>query len=1495
MSAYLRDTQLRRQLEEKVKEAARTRQAAEEGLQAARTVLDAGRQVDADVAEAAKPFAEAEAAMASREYKLAADKAREAKERGERIYRARVTAILESSRALVDLARDMKGDISDADASVKKSQDALAADDVDTAVDQAKKAWKRAEKVLLEHLSTSFSRAQALILSAKNLGRDAAPVEDLLSRARAAMESNDLPAAASYTKECLDTVTEDLQSVMDKETVDTEELLRTAQSLGAEAGKVPALIERSRKDVANLDFEKARNALRQGRTEAEKAIQQALGGRAAHFARFIQEAKGIGADTVPAEALFTRAEAALRGSQYKEGASLAQQGFQALQQAQFQQVLKTVAASREKFVAAVQLGLDLSGPLAQLNQARECLQRNAFRDAIEWAKKADAAVEQAAGRYRKAEDRLRDLHRALNEAEASGLATPGARRAAEQARDAYQRRASADFQHAIETAFAELRTAERGRVSEALQQAEDILHLSQKHGVDAGEAARIFEAADLAAKSGETRKALDLAAQAQSKADALITNHVADQIANLRDLLPQLGEATNTVRTFLDRAEGLSSARDHDAALLALAEAHSAVGGLTTAAASEAVEDLALCVRMGADLGADVSLVDSLYSELSGWLAEGKGSMVLGSRDRIRATLGTASDGLFNLVKARVAQAQVLKMDIEGMRELLKRSKMALSIENYHEGLVHLEKCAAEVNRATAAHREAQTTLASAAALLAEAKKRDVDVSRALELLLEGKRAFEQLDYERVMEFAAKARAETEKLMVLYASAQKILSSRERMELAARIGIDAPHLRDSLTEAKEAMKAKEYERALALGQRSEEEITKLIQDRIRALLDATEAAMAPAPESGPTPLGQDISKVRELLDAGQLAPAADAALRMHDELGKLKTHADETRTAIQRVKDLLTDVEAMSLEAPGTLRLLEQSEAVSRSGQFDEALDFAAKAEAEAAKERDKGIATLMRRFEEAVERANIDGTDTRSAREMLERARGLLRAKKYRQAISVAMRSEGEVERVALQQSMASQAVEAIERKLRDSRHPAPKVDAIVVEARKDLEAGEFVKALDKAIRASDGLSESRERAEEAVDLRDRVRALLATAQEVGADATKFSSIIEEGDAAYQQGNFPTAEAAFRQALEWGQGLVRAHLKDLLGLAQGLVPVCTRLGVDATSAQNHYAQARTRIESEDFAEAYMCIVEGRLVAEEALRSKLTALLSEASGSIAHSKKLGTDVREAEARLAEAERLIGRGEFENGLALIERSLEQVESVKVVEKRFVDLTYKAESTIRNGKKFGIDMRPAERKLADAMAMFKENLPEAIRSAEESYRLAWEAMESFAPSLDATLDIGSAQVNEWTEASLSLRNVGKGLAKNVRVRILGDAVTEEIPEVLAIRAKAQETLRIRIKMTAPGSVPLAIQITAHRVFDDKEYVREIVAHAEVSGESREAPSPGEGDVEARCPICRGLIKSGYAVMQCACGRDFHEACASRVGRCPVCFRTLAGGAR
>src|SRR5439155_19112300 len=137
-------------------------------------------------------------------------------------YRERARAIVDSSAALGRLAKGVGGELAETESALAKAEGALASEELGTAIDLAKKAWKRSEKVLQEHLSSSFSKAQSLILAPKNLTRDLAPLEDLLARTRPAIEHNEFQSALDFTKQALETITDDLTSALSKAVRDAQ-------------------------------------------------------------------------------------------------------------------------------------------------------------------------------------------------------------------------------------------------------------------------------------------------------------------------------------------------------------------------------------------------------------------------------------------------------------------------------------------------------------------------------------------------------------------------------------------------------------------------------------------------------------------------------------------------------------------------------------------------------------------------------------------------------------------------------------------------------------------------------------------------------------------------------------------------------------------------------------------------------------------------------------------------------------------------------------------------------------------------------------------------------------------------------------------------------------------------------------------------------------------------------------------------------------------------
>src|SRR3989454_10161904 len=139
---------------------------------------------------------------------------------------------------------------------------------------------------------------------------------------------------------------------------------------------------------------------------------------------------------------------------------------------------------------------------------------------------------------------------------------------------------------------------------QSIERAEFVLTLGEQAGADLADASRLLQEAIVATKADEHRKALQLAGDAQAKAERILSDRAGEKIVALRAALPHLGDAAGSLKAILNRAEESIASRDFDETFRALAEGEKFVEILIHTHAEEIVGDLALAVRMGVDVGA---------------------------------------------------------------------------------------------------------------------------------------------------------------------------------------------------------------------------------------------------------------------------------------------------------------------------------------------------------------------------------------------------------------------------------------------------------------------------------------------------------------------------------------------------------------------------------------------------------------------------------------------------------------------------------------------------------------------------------------------------------------------------------------------------------------------------------------------------------------------------------------------------------------------------
>ncbi|MEE9341344.1 MAG: hypothetical protein V3V21_06745, partial [Thermoplasmata archaeon] len=776
-------------------------------------------------------------------------------------------------------------------------------------------------------------------------------------------------------------------------------------------------------------------------------------------------------------------------------------------------------------------------------------------------------------------------------------------------------------------------------------------------------------------------------------------------------------------------------------------------------------------------------------------------------------------------------------------------------------------------------------------ALVGEARKKRMDVSKALRILLAAKKAFEGHDYEKALDLATRSRKEAEKLMVLYSSTEKIAAVNERIELAQGLEIDIAGMNGVVEEAKDAIKEKRYEAALELAKKSLSGVEELLRDGILDTITSSQSISTESREMGilTEAVDDDLTEARKLLDEGDYEASAKLTAQARDALSDMRGKLDEAAEKVKEARTALQVIQSMNVESPESMRLLERAERGIETGRYEDALESAEECLRTLQLERDTYITDMINSFIEVIKKSKQEGVNTKSAEELIAKAKNHFRDGKYKESIELAMKSESEVERIGLQQDMARKAIATAKKKMDGFPITIQEAEDFLREAQGAFNGGEYPKALELSLKSGDVFHEAVEAYEDAKKSFGLAEKMHNTIVSIGADSSGIEKMLAEAKSALDSGNMKAAKEAASQCHEWATGIGESHLLQIATQTSENVDLAEELGLESSLSRHKLGEGKALIKTRDFETAKNLIESARQEVEGILSEVANQVIANSESAVRYAKKMGADVAENEEMIASAKETLEQGRYQDALDMAEEAVKKVESSRKLEREFIDLTYKADSIIGSAKRFGIDIKEAEKLLLQALDAKNVNIEDAKEHAQQALDLANGAIDGFAPSVTAEIDVEKADLDEWMDATLTLENSGKTLASNVSVQMLGDAETEGLEPVESIRAGGSESLKFRLRMTAPGTVPLAIKVISHRVFDDAEYVEESIAQIDVAG----TPGKEKKDIikmvaekDTKCNLCRGKIKKGFPMIVCPCGGEFHDTCAGRVEECPEC---------
>ena len=206
-----------------------------------------------------------------------------------------------------------------------------------------------------------------------------------------------------------------------------------------------------------------------------------------------------------------------------------------------------------------------------------------------------------------------------------------------------------------------------------------------------------------------------------------------------------------------------------------------------------------------------------------------------------------------------------------------------------------------------------------------------------------------------------------------------------------------------------------------------------------------------------------------------------------------------------------------------------------------------------------------------------------------------------------------------------------------------------------------------------------------------------------------------------------------------------------------------------------------------------------------------------------------------------------------------------------------------------------MKEAQALFGLAMGQKEKDYQMALSTMKTTIECVNNEIDEFRPKLTADIIVDKVQMGEWVDTDLFIKNEGKALAKDVKISILGDIVTEGQVPIDTIRGGGGEiTQKIKMKFETPGDVPIIIRLSSKRIMDGKVFEDEISDHVFVMEAKAEAAKLSaestfeqmKATADTKCNICMGKAKIGTDIIKCSCGNEYHALCARRFGKCTGC---------
>lgn len=1493
--SYLGRLQLQKQIEERAKEATKSKELAEKENDSLQQFLKKCKECDVDLSEVEKSQRDFEASMATKDYPSALAHARKANETAKSAYLKKIGEVADSVDVLITLIQGAGTDARNATDILEKSKDRAVNDDLDGAMKFAKSAYDAAERSGHELFSQLFSQAQETIMQAKDMGDDVAIFEDQLTKAKSALENQEYEACMSQIKEVLEGAGEDIKSQVGASISRAEELVSAGEELGADMSRVAAHAERARKALDDLKFKESLSYAKKAESDGEGALSNRFQELARETRDTIKKMKNAKEDVSVPQQLLDQAMSALKEKKYIEALHALNTAHEKVHQAEFNSVLEIISQARDRFVLAKKVGVDMTKAIMLLNTSRDNLKLGKFEEAIRYAEQSRKEIDTALEMFYKARDQVVDLAKAVKFAADLGADPAKGKEMLAGARKAFEAQDYGKTGTLTNKGLTELKHLARDKVMEDIDVSDKAVKLGKEIGADVTEAEDVLQRAIEFLDKEEMLESVRLAQSSKSACDAAVTRTMSDRFESIGqfvkgfagDGLSDVGESITLARQYVASCE--------------FDKAHSLLkdvtGKIETIGQGECDRLIAQakgkieCLRSMEGDVADLEILLTRAEEaLSRKVYE---DATARSRDIIQQVdeqSGRMVQTEFSALKDVLEEAKTIGIDTEDARSRLKEARAKADSQDNAEAFRIVKGINADLKKSIERYDEIKGKIRKAEELISEAGKTKVDVSPLLRMLDNARKAFSNGQLDDAEKILDKCTADTEKSLGMFLAAKFILSSKEGIDLAQENNIEVAGQVDLLAKAKEQMKLKRYDEALAIAKRCDAETRQIISTTIadmtkdlqRLLTDARNVGVDTA---GPEKLAQN---ALGLVKEGNFAEALKCITSSKEDINHVKNLSSQAALEIRVARNNLRDAETLDIDVARSYELLNQAvEALTRH-QYAIALELARKSSESSSEVTKSRIWGTLEKFRERIDKAAEEGLHIGTAEECVSEGIAAFKEGRYQDSLKLAMRCEMEMERAELQKDISTRAVEMAKRKLSDSMAEGIKSERLaelVERANALLAEGKYVDAMTAAIESGDELHNIRENLDSSRIELSGVRERVDRLKKVGLDTTEVDEVLDMAQDYLTAHEFAKCRDALKRASAKAAGLFETSIQGVMDTNKTMIAKAKAMGINTKDCENLLEVANTSFSEKLWDFAYQQAAACRESCLKLVSKKMTTLLDELEGRMASLKKLGASVGLMEGMASDAKKAISDGDVGKAFQLLMDADQRSSGIEDAHKKYLDISMAAESAIEILGRFGLSRREPERLVAMADIEREKDYDSAIELLAEALDTAKEMMEAYSPDITGSISAPGLQQAVEGSVVVTLKNVGKALAKDIVVQAEGDFEVVKGGNMQMLKPNTEAPVEIRIVPRQSGTIPVKVSVSAKRQLDGKGLKFEL----EESVNVYPAGPPfklGRATDSTRCISCQGRIKPGFDILTCRCGGQLHLSCAKRTNACPVC---------